>query len=123
MVKQDMEQPEKQQHDPAGLGDSEKSGKTNGHALSVVTNSNDFSSTPNVNTGFNAGISPGMSPGMDYTQMMQFMSGNMASGMGNFNPMLGMLTPALLCKMVLILLCRNAKYGNGSDARDVWEHG
>ncbi len=89
--RQETEQPEKQQYDAAGLGDSEIRSKQNGHAMSVVTNSNEFSSLPNVNTGFNTSISPAMSPGMDYTQMMQFMSGNMASGMGSFNPMMGKL--------------------------------
>lgn len=81
--KEETEKPERQQHDPAGLGDSHKSRKLDGPPLSSVSNPNEFQNTMNLNTGLNNG--------MDYNQMMQFMSGNLGNGMANFNPMMGML--------------------------------
>jgi hypothetical protein len=79
------------------------------------TNTNDFSNTMSLNPGFNNG--------MDYNQMMQLMSGNMGTGMANFNPMMGKSNMTLLFPTALILPSRNAKYGYGSNAGDVREHG
>jgi hypothetical protein len=85
-VKEGTEKPEKQQHDPAGLGDSDQLRKVDGPAMSPAmssaTNPNEFQSMMNMNSSLNNG--------MDYNQMMQLMSGNMGSGIANFNPMMGM---------------------------------
>jgi hypothetical protein len=79
----EIEHPERQRPEPAGLGDGDKAGQMNGLVINSGANANEFPSMPNMNTGFNNG--------MDYNQMMQFMSGNMGSPMGAFNPMMGKL--------------------------------
>ena len=71
---------EKQQPDPAGLGDLDNN-KIHQSAVGSASNQNDVPNTINLNNG--------LSNGMDYNQMMQFMSGNMGGGMANFNPMMG----------------------------------
>lgn len=71
---------EKQQYDPAGLGDGDKN-KIHQPAFGSASSSSDVANMMNVSNGFNNG--------MDYNQMMQFMSGNMGGGMANFNPMMG----------------------------------
>jgi hypothetical protein len=109
------EQPQKQQYDPAGLGDDDISSKLNGAAMVSGTNINDFSNTMNLSPGFNNG--------MDYNQMMQLMSGNMGTGMANFNPMMGKFNLILFLRTALILPSRNVKHGYGSNAGDVREHG
>ncbi len=108
-------QSKQQQHDPAGLGDGAKSSKMNGPVMSSGTNPNDFSNTMNLNTCFNNG--------MDYNQMMQIMSGNMGTGMANFNPMMGKSDMMLLAQTVPIIPTRNVQYGYGSNAGYVWEYG
>jgi hypothetical protein len=79
--KEESGQLDRQQHDPAGLGDSDKIPKLSGLTMNEGPNANDFPNVINPNTGFNNG--------MDYNQMMQFMSGNMGGGLPNFNPMMG----------------------------------
>lgn len=94
--KEQMKQAEKQQHASAGLQDSDQSSKANAPALTPVTNSADISSMMTLNPAFNNGI--------DYSQMMQFMPGNMASGVANFNPMLGKLNMMFFVQTVLIFV-------------------
>lgn len=74
-------QPGKQQHGSVGLEGSDQSSKMNGPDLNPGMNSADFSNMMPLDPSFNHG--------MDYNPMMQFMSGNMGSGMANFNPLLG----------------------------------
>jgi hypothetical protein len=112
---EETEQPEKKQYDPAGLGDGDNPSKLNGAAMVSGTNINDFSNTMNLSPGFNNG--------MDYNQMMQLMSGNMGTGMANFNPMMGKSNLLLLHRTALILPSRNVKHGYGSNAGDVRERG
>lgn len=81
------EESNKQEYDPAGLGDGRQPSKIAVPAMSSATISNGFPNLMNPNPGLNNGI--------DYNQMMQFMSGNMGNGMANFNPMMGKPGPRL----------------------------
>ena len=111
---EETEPSEKQQYDPAGLGDSDNSGKRSEPVMSSGMPTNGFPNIMSLNTGFN---------GMDYNPMMQFMSGNMGSGLANFNPIMGKFDITVSLRTTLTLPSRNAKYGDGSNAGDVWEHG
>lgn len=78
---EEAEKSNKQEYDPAGLGDSHQPSKIEAPVMSFTTISNGFPNLMSPNSGLNNA--------MDYNQMMQFMSANMGGGIANFNPMMG----------------------------------
>ena len=97
--KEETELPDRQQYDPAGLGDSDKTSKMDGVAMSSAPSPNEF---PNMMNMMN--MNPGLTNGMDYNQMMQFVSSNVGNGIASFNPMMGMSKMIVLDGMSLTLL-------------------
>jgi hypothetical protein len=76
-----VEGSERQQHDPAGLG--EENGPADKYGPNGGTNTN-------LGGDFNIiNLSHGIGNGMDYNHMMHIMPGNMGSSMANYTPMMG----------------------------------